>query len=476
MKKFALILLTLTLLACGQGYETSNLSSDAPASSGGPACVAGTHLEAGVCISDVRTCTVLNGAGQETWNGTAFGACTVVTCNTGYRNQANACVFSPNSCPIANGSGQTQPNGQCQLVACNTGYTQSGGSCIANNPNPGGNPAWLPRNSARVFLSGHSLTDDPLAEYLGDIAQKRGDSYNYNEQIVIGSPIRVRTRGSSSTGWAGYSAGKNRNGSSGLNVISELRNPQTIGAGQLYDTLVLAENHNSLDMIQWESTVQYTRHYHDRAIEGNPAARTLFYNTWLDINKNAPAQWIDHEKKAMITWECAVSKVNLSLQDSGRSDRVTNLPTGAGLAHLVERALADQIPGISGSSVQKMNMIFSDNVHLTQLGVYYMALLTYSATYGKAPTGVTPPTGINLSTATELQRVAWDYINAYYNRPNPGQREMSECRTHVVQQFCSAYYLLKNMGGSIPGCQNFWGGTQSPFRWPDSSFAVLPAP
>jgi hypothetical protein len=122
-------------------------------------------------------------------------------------------------------------------------------------------------------------------------------------------------------------------------------------------------------------------------------------------------------------------------------------------------------------------MIFSDNVHLTPLGFYFMSLVTYSSVYGKTSAGIVPPAGINATTASELQRIAWDFVNAYYNRNNPGARTMTDCRTHVAQQVCASYWTLKGNTGSIPNCQNFFGSsTASPFRWPDASFVAYPAP
>lgn len=401
-------------------------------------CATGTHAEGTVCVANTKACTVANGSASQAWNGNSYGPCTVTSCSAGYQNQGNLCV--------------------------------------ANPPSPVGLYTWGPRTSAQVFISGHSLTDDPLASDLVEIATKRGDRIVYNEQIVLGSPIRYRTRGETSNGWTGYSLGKNRDGSSGLNVVSELRNPQTIGSGQRYDTLVLTENHSSLGMIQWENTVGFARHFHDRLIEGNPAGRTFFYNSWLDVNKNNPANWIDHEKKAVVAWECVTSKINLSLAAAGRQDRVLNLPVGAALVNLVERAVAGQVPGIVGSTPQRLDMLFSDNVHLTPLGVYFVALVNYAGIYGKAPTGITPPAGMNAATTAELQQIAWSFINAYYSRPNPGMRDMASCRTEIAQKVCPSYWTLKGDTGNISDCQNFFGNGDGIFRWPDPSFVAFPAP
>lgn len=341
-------------------------------------------------------------------------------------------------------------------------------------------PGWQPMSSVRLMLSGHSLTDNPLADYLVDITAKTSDSFNYNQQIVLGSPIRVRTRGndSNSNNWTGYSQGKNKNGGDNLNLINEIRNPQTIGSGQLYNTLVITENHASLSQIQWENTIGYFRHYHDLMVAANSANRSFFYHSWLDVNKADPSAWITHEGHAAVAWECVVSKVNQSLQAESRSDRVRLLPAGGALVDLVQRAVANQVPGITGTNTQKLNMIFSDNVHLTSLGMYYMSLVVYSSTYGKSPYGIAPPTGSGISSALagHLQTIAWNYVENYYENLANSNRSMSSCRSYIANNTCSSYWNLLGQSNNISGCQNFFGnnGTDNPFR--DAVLTPLPAP
>jgi hypothetical protein len=101
-----------------------------------------------------------------------------------------------------------------------------------------------PRSSARTFFSGHSLLDNPLPDFVAGIAEAEGQSVHWNQQIVIGSPIRVRTWGSGD--WSGYRQGKNRSGSD-MDVVTELRSPRTLGAGERYDTRDFSSNTPSGD-------------------------------------------------------------------------------------------------------------------------------------------------------------------------------------------------------------------------------------
>lgn len=358
--------------------------------------------------------------------------------------------------------------------------TTSDADTDTEDPPPEG---WAPRDMARVFLSGHSLTDNPLPEYVLAIAQSlAAKDFDFNQQIGIGSPIRVRTLGNSwnNLDWPGYKKGKNRAGVD-MDVIAELKSPKTLGPGERYDTLVITERHDILDTIRWEDTAGLLRHYHDRLIDGNPDGHTLFYHSWLDIDKAAPQAWIKHEKQALFAWECVASKINLKLESEGRKDRLSTLPVGAALALLVERALADEVSGIAGSTAQKMGAIFNDNVHLTPVGVYYAALVTYAAVFRSSPVGAAVPQGVNPQPAADLQQIAWDFVRDYYTTPGVGQHTMEECRSFISDSVCESFWTLKGDPGKIPNCKTHFldanaNNGSNPFKWPDPNIMVWPAP
>lgn len=396
----------------------------------------------------------------------------------------------------ATGAGQTTTTGGDVTTGDPTGPTPTstggttvdpGGSSTGGDVTTGdtGDPpvdGWIPRDSARVFLSGHSLTDDPLADYVATIAGSLGDDFNHNQQIGIGSPIRVRTLGDSweNLDWPGYKLGKNRDGVD-MDVIAELKSPATLGPGELYDTLVITERHDILDVIRWEDTAGLLRHYHDRLIDGNAAGHTLFYHSWLDVDKGAPQQWIDHEKDALFAWECVAVKINHTLEAEGRSDRIAALPAGAALVHLVEKILADEVDGIGGTTQQKLDMIFNDNVHLTPLGVYYVALVTYTAVFRGSPVGAAVPDGVDATPAADMQQLAWDFVRGYYTTPGAGQHTMEECRDVISAKVCGSFWTLLGDPGKIAGCESHFADPDAnngsnPFKWPDPGLMPWPDP
>jgi hypothetical protein len=331
------------------------------------------------------------------------------------------------------------------------------------------------------MISGHSLTDDPLGEYMASVAQSLGTPMAWNQQIVLGSPIRARTRGTdvNDASFSGYRSGKNRGGSSGLNIAAELANPQTLG-GERYDTLVLTERHDLASVLIWEDTVRYARHFHERLITGNARANSYLYHAWLDItNKDNPSAWIAYERAAAPAWQCVSARINQSLAGAGRSDRMAYLPAGLALANLVEQATRGSVAGVSGGSVrQTMDRLFSDNVHLTSIGSYYMALVTYSSVYRRSPVGAWAPSGVSAEQARSLQQVAWQSVANHYN--SASTPSMSQCQALMREQYCAAFAGYKGDSNMLSGCLGKFS-TQSqdnPFYYNAASDASywFPAP
>lgn len=325
----------------------------------------------------------------------------------------------------------------------------------------------MERQSARVLLSGHSLTDNPIGDYLQLLAEGRQRDYGWEQQIIIGSPLRFRTRGESSSdsSFSGYSMGKNRDGSE-KDLLQELESPTAIGASESYDTLIVTERHDVMDVIQWEDTVPLLRHYHDRLREHDSRARTIFYQCWPDIDSSDPQAWIDYQTEETAAWECAASKVNLSLQRDGAPQAVSVAPVAVALAKFVERVLAGSVPGVSG-----LTDVFTDDVHVTELGAFVAAAAAYSATFQSSPVGAQPPSGISAEAANIALEVAWDVVSKYL-RAGSGQwnRTMEDCRTRL-SALCPKYMAIRDR---TTDC-SIWQRADGPMSWPDASFP-LPAP
>ncbi|HEU4459294.1 MAG TPA: hypothetical protein VFR90_09250 [Methylibium sp.] len=300
----------------------------------------------------------------------------------------------------------------------------------------------------RVLISGHSLTDQPLPDYLAAIAQSQGLPWDWQRQYVVGSSIKDRSAGRPSNPdqapWNGYRSGLNRSGEN-LDMLKELR---AAGAGpEPYDTLLITEQHSVLGGLVWNDTVRHLRHFHDRFIEANPRGRTWFYESWFGIDDKAdPRRWIDYERAASVVWRCVATRINVSLEAEGRADRIQALPAGRALAHLVERAtVAPGVEGLSGTSLDTpearratVDKLVRDDVHLTPLGLYYVALVT-SAALTQAPQAASwAPPEIDAATAAALQREASAFVEQW--RKEAAREDLAACRRFVQRDFIRIYW------------------------------------
>jgi hypothetical protein len=335
-------------------------------------------------------------------------------------------------------------------------------------------------NPKNIFISGHSLMDNPYADFLESISVDKGvTGYRWNQQNGIGSPIRVRTSGNNlpPNNWQGYHQGKNRDGVD-MDVIAELRSPMTIGIGNLYDVLLITERHDLMDTIFFEFTSSLLRHYHDRMLEGNLNAKTLFYQSWLFIDPNNPQEWIDHETLMVNAWECVAEKVNLTLESDALNKTVSVVPAGLALSNLLTRILNNEVTGFTGTDLDKIDQLFDDNVHLNAEGVFYMAAVSYSSVYGTSPVGATIPVGINIATGEDLLQIAWENVNNY--RQNYQVKTMSQCRDVMANQVCGSYYNFQGRPEQINSCIQGMNNTSTflynPFNWPDPDLIVWPVP
>jgi hypothetical protein len=219
---------------------------------------------------------------------------------------------------------------------------------------------------------------------------------------------------------------------------------------------------------------------HERFIEGNAAGVSYIYHAWQSVNNKAnPTAWITHERNVAQSWQCVASRINTSLAHEGRTDRMHYLPAGLALARLVELATQGQVNGITGASTtETLNRLFADDVHLTELGQYYMALVTYASVFKVSPVGASYPASVSATQAASLQSLAWTTANAY--RVDPMRPSMSECTAHARATFCPqiSYYL--NLPHELNNCVTGFShaSTVNPFYFNasvDPSY-WLPAP
>jgi len=311
--------------------------------------------------------------------------------------------------------------------------------------------AWAPKDHVRAFYSGHSLSDG-VPEAVEQIARSLGHRLDFETQSMGYSLLRQRTKGevSSASEWPGYRAGANRAGA-GLNVAEELRQPRRLAPGDKYDALIVTERHDLPAIARKERTAFYLTDMARHLLAGNPDAEVLLYHTWLHLDPNAPWPWIDYERAVLPMWECVASRANLDLPVRGNTPRVRVLPGGAALAELAAALWDGKVPGVAAKGPgERVRLLFSDNVHMSEVGRYFLALVHYAVLFGRSPEGAAIPAAIAPETGRYMQTFAWQYAVSYGQRANAAaRRDMAACRALMQNEVCPASAAFQGKG--IPG-------------------------
>jgi hypothetical protein len=276
----------------------------------------------------------------------------------------------------------------------------------------------------------------------------------------------------SASEWPGYRAGNNRGGA-GLNVAEELRQPRRLAPGDKYDVLVATERHDLPAIARKERTAFYLTEMAKHLLAGNPDAEVLLYHTWLHIDLDAPWRWIDYERAVAPMWECIASRANLDLPARGDAPRVRVLPGGGALAELAAALWDGKVPGVAASAPgTRVRLLFSDNVHMSEIGRYFIALVHYGVLFGRSAEGAAIPTPLSSETGRFMQRLAWQYVVSYGQRANAAaRRDMATCRTVMQNEVCPAYVAFRHGTGVLAAlrrqldtysCRRDYGNAQDP--------------
>ena len=291
----------------------------------------------------------------------------------------------------------------------------------------------------RMFISGHSLTNEPVPSDLAAIAAGFGLQFSWNRQYLEGSSIKQRSRGDATGNapWTGYARGIDR-ANQPVDVLAEFRRQD-----ERYDTLLITEQHSLLGSLVWNETVSHLRSFQERFIAHNPNGTTYFFEPWLSLDdKSDPKRWIDYERAAAPVWRCIVEQMNQTLAAEDRRDRIVSLPAALALVHLIELATqGGGVAGITRDSVRStVDRLVADDVHLTRLGNYYIALVTFALTFRHSAQGAWRPAEITAEQANSLQVVA----NAFAQLPLPAAMPIEACQSYVLRSFMWTYLGYAN--------------------------------
>ena len=274
-------------------------------------------------------------------------------------------------------------------------------------------PAPIASDADRLFISGHSLTDRPLPDMLEAMANGAGRELSWQRQHIGGSSIRQRSAGiGEQTLGSGFAAGTDRDGNP-IDVLAEFNATAATGP---YDVLIITEWHRALDAMWREGTAAHLRAFQDRFIGSNPAGLTYFFAPWADLSDLAdPSDWVGYERRASPIWQCMVDTVNSGLAAGGRDDRVHFIPASLALAELVARLTSGEaVAGFENfDSGEAIAQLFTDRVHLTEVGTYFVAAVTYATVFGDDAAASPLPASLDARQAESLRLLATSFVDQW---------------------------------------------------------------
>lgn len=268
---------------------------------------------------------------------------------------------------------------------------------------------WSQQN--RAFYIGHSLSDQipDMVQSLSDDHPEADFAWVY--QWIPGAPLR----------WQWDRKNVRDYDPIPPNYYAFYDLQHSLPSGN-FNVLVLTESVPRYQAII-DETYQYADSFYLYATKFNPGIQVYIYEVWHCLKSGDPTgcdydvssrSWRQRLEDDLPMWESVVDYLNTKYQPE---NPVCLIPVAQGLAKLYDAIQAGTVPGIA-----QINDLFSDDIHLNDVGKYFVACIHFAMIHQKNPVGLTnqlkvwwggdfnPPTP---SQAKIFQEIAWETVNAY---------------------------------------------------------------
>ncbi|OYU41224.1 MAG: hypothetical protein CFE33_03980 [Pseudorhodobacter sp. PARRP1] len=252
-----------------------------------------------------------------------------------------------------------------------------------------------------VLFIGHSLVGPTLPTVLDATLKQMKDPAVVEAQIINGSSLAYN--------W------DNSANAEGVDAKARLKERPT-------DVLIMTEAQPLKGQIQYNDTAGYVAKFSGLALEANPHTRLYVYETWPSLN-SGPGNITKDDPDAGIPWRERLA-LDLPLWEGVAADasakvghEVKLLPVGQAMGLLADKIKAGEVPGVTD-----IKQMFSDDIHLSGKGLYFVAMVQAAAIMGKSPEGVPAKVTrawtsrdavITQEQAETFQRIAWEALQTY---------------------------------------------------------------
>lgn len=259
------------------------------------------------------------------------------------------------------------------------------------------------------FYVGHSLVNFELPYLVHALAVSNGKTTQFGVQVTNGSTLNNNYNNSARAQGTPYEEG--------------------FSSGN-HNALIVTEAVPLQGHITWSETYTYANNFYTYAKENNTVAFNYYiYETWHCINSGMPTPDLvsgceyDESTNSYTLWQPRLlldfelwTDILNHVRDQNPDDtNIWMVPAGQAFHNLTNQINLGNIPGITS-----VRDLFSDDIHLTRAGNYFVACVMYATIYGETPEGLTTVLedrwGNQLSDlptpqqAAVMQEVAWNTV------------------------------------------------------------------
>ncbi|HEY9019768.1 MAG TPA: hypothetical protein VIN17_03850 [Paracoccaceae bacterium] len=262
-------------------------------------------------------------------------------------------------------------------------------------------PAPVAPGPKRVYFIGHSLIGRDMPAMLAQLSA--ADNGGYESQLGWGASLKSH-----------WEPDVPVNGFEVENAHPRYRDAREAVASGDYDAVVMTEMVEIRDAIKYMDSHDYLHRFARAAWEANPETRVYFYETWHPLSD--PEGWLERVDLDLERyWEGEI--LRRALAHDGMTRPIHLIPAGQVMARLVREIEAG--PGLPG--LKDRTDLFIDDIHLSDQGLYLVALTHYAVIHQRSPEGLphallradnTPADAPDPEAAALMQRIVWDVVQA----------------------------------------------------------------
>ena len=251
----------------------------------------------------------------------------------------------------------------------------------------------------RVFHIGHSLVNCDMPAMLAQLA---GDGHRYESQLGSFATLKAHwgdTPLIDADVW---------------NAPPRFRDAREAVASGDYDAVIMTEMLDIRDALRFHDSPGYLAKLAKAALDVRPDTRLYLYETWHWLDD--PDGWLDRlDADLSRYWTQGI--VSPALYTLPEGTRIHLIPAGQAMAALVREIEARGGVG----NIRDRNDLFADQIHLNDIGNYFVALVHYAVLYGSSPEGLphellradgTAATAPSAEAARLMQDVAWRIVRS----------------------------------------------------------------